>query len=66
MYSGKIVATTILSSTTVFNIVDYSKCFLSSKSTYYTDFCETRERCWKFIFASQLHIKMISNRTLFF
>ncbi len=42
----KIVSTEILCSTTVFNIDNNQKCFLSSKSSYYYDFwrsCDTED-----------------------
>ncbi len=45
--------------------VDNKKCFLSIKSAYYNDFCETEDwsnGCWKFSFAlnrNQLHFKYI-------
>ncbi len=44
--------TKILSSTTVFNVDNNKKCFLSSKSAYYNDFCRNMwhwsNGCWNF------------------
>jgi len=60
------VSSKILCSTTVFNIDNNQKCFLSSKSAYYYDFwrsCGWRleEWCWKYRFdhSDKLHFNIL-------